>query len=158
MNAIILAAGKSNRFAPFTYEKPKGLFRVKGEILIERQIEQLREAGVEEIYVVVGYMKEKFFYLEHKYPGLKLIVNNEFGKKGNLYSVYKAKEYLKNTFLCCADHYFLSNPFTYGNPDNHSTLTNSRMKSSCSTFLRHLKTMKFLIWLTLELKTFLAAL
>ena len=42
-NAIILAAGKSNRFAPFTYEKPKGLFRVKGEILVERQIEQLRE-------------------------------------------------------------------------------------------------------------------
>lgn len=28
-NAIILAAGKSNRFAPFTYEKPKGLFEVK---------------------------------------------------------------------------------------------------------------------------------
>lgn len=28
-NAIILAAGKSNRFVPFTYEKPKGLFRVK---------------------------------------------------------------------------------------------------------------------------------
>lgn len=41
-NAIILAAGKSNRFAPFTYERPKGLFRVKGEILIERQIEQLQ--------------------------------------------------------------------------------------------------------------------
>lgn len=37
-NAIILAAGKSTRFAPFTYERPKGLFRVKGEILIERQI------------------------------------------------------------------------------------------------------------------------
>ena len=48
-SAIILAAGKSSRFAPFTYEKPKGLFRVKGEILIERQIEQLREAGVEYI-------------------------------------------------------------------------------------------------------------
>ena len=29
-NAIILAAGKSNRFAPFTYEKHKGLFVVKG--------------------------------------------------------------------------------------------------------------------------------
>lgn len=53
-NAIILAAGKSSRFAPFTYERPKGLFRVKGEILIERQIEQLREAGVTGIYVVVG--------------------------------------------------------------------------------------------------------
>ena len=65
-NAIILAAGKSNRFAPFTYEKPKGLFRVKGEILVERQIEQLREAGVENICIVVGYMKEKFFSTEKK--------------------------------------------------------------------------------------------
>ena len=37
-NAIILAAGKSNRFAPFTYEKPKGLFCIKGEVIIERQI------------------------------------------------------------------------------------------------------------------------
>lgn len=118
-NAIILAAGKSNRFAPFTYEKPKGLFRVRGEILIERQIEQLLQAGVHDIYVVVGYMKEKFFYLEQKY-GIRLIVNNEFGKKGNLYSLYVAREHLSNTFICCADHYFVENPFTYENPENHS--------------------------------------
>lgn len=119
-NAIILAAGKSNRFAPFTYEKPKGLFRVKGEILIERQIEQLREGGVNEIYVVVGYMKEKFFYLERKYPGLHLIINNEFGKKGNLYSVYVAREHLADTYICCADHYFSFNPFLNDNPENIS--------------------------------------
>ena len=118
-NAIILAAGKSNRFAPFTYEKPKGLFCVKGEILIERQIEQLKEAGAEDIYIVVGYMKEKFFYLEQKY-GVRLIINNEFGKKGNLYSLYVAREYLSNTFICCADHYFVNNPFLRANPENHS--------------------------------------
>ena len=85
-NAIILAAGKSSKFAPFTYEKPKGLFCVKGEILIERQIEQLQNAGIKDIYIVVGYMKEKFFYLEQKY-NIKLIINNLFDKKGNLYSV-----------------------------------------------------------------------
>jgi CTP:phosphocholine cytidylyltransferase-like protein/thiamine kinase-like enzyme len=118
-NAIILAAGKSTRFAPFTYEKPKGLFRVKGEILIERQIEQLRQAGVKDIYIVVGYMKEKFFYLEQKYD-VKLIVNNEFGKKGNLYSLYVVREHLQNTFICCADHYFIRNPFITENLDNHS--------------------------------------
>jgi len=118
-NAIILAAGKSNRFAPFTYEKPKGLFRVKGEILIERQIEQLRAAGVEEIYIVVGYMKEKFFYLEQKY-GVHLVVNNEFGKKGNLYSLYVVRQYLSNSFICCADHYFIDNPFIEDNPENRS--------------------------------------
>ena len=65
-------------------------------------------------------MKEKFFYLEQKYSGLKLIVNNEFGKKGNLYTVYKAKEFLDNTYICCADHYFKDNPFLYENIDNHS--------------------------------------
>ena len=36
-NAIILAAGKSTRFALFTYERPKGLFRVKGDYLLGTQ-------------------------------------------------------------------------------------------------------------------------
>lgn len=119
-NAIILAAGKSNRFAPFTYEQPKGLFCVRGEVLIERQIQQLLAAGIEDIYVVVGYMKEKFFYLEQKYKGVKLVVNNEFGHKGNLYSLYAARKYLGNTFICCADHYFVDNPYTDANADNRS--------------------------------------
>lgn len=118
-NAIILAAGKSSRFAPFTYEKPKALFCVKGEILIERQIEQLKEAGVDDIYIVVGYMKEKFFYLEQKF-GVKLIVNNEFGKKGNLYSLFVARKHLANTYVCCADQYFIHNPFFDENPENKS--------------------------------------
>lgn len=119
-NAIILAAGKSNRFAPFTYEKPKGIFNIRGHILIERQIEQLQEANVKDIYIVVGYMKEKFFYLEQKYNNVHLIVNNDFGKKGNLYSLYTARDYLLNTFICCADHYYLNNPFIENNDDNHS--------------------------------------
>jgi CTP:phosphocholine cytidylyltransferase-like protein len=53
-NAVILAAGKSFSFAPFSYETPKALFKIKGETLVERLIRQLREAGVEEIAVVVG--------------------------------------------------------------------------------------------------------
>ncbi|WP_407393804.1 phosphotransferase [Methanobrevibacter sp.] len=119
-NAIILAAGKSDSLAPFTYEKPKGMFIVKGEILIERQIEQLIDAGVENIYVVIGYMKEKFFYLEFKYPQVTLLVNNTFGKFGNIYSLYVAREYLKNTYVCCGDHYFLENPFLDNNDLNLS--------------------------------------
>ncbi len=116
-NAIILAAGKSNRFAPFTYEKPKGLFKVKGQALIDRQIEQLKEAGIDEIVVVVGFMKEKYFYLEQKY-GVVLLVNNTFAYNGNLYSLYVAREYLQNTYICCADHYFIENPFL--NEDTNS--------------------------------------
>ena len=44
-NAIIMAAGMSSRFAPLSLETPKALLNVKDEIMIERQIGQLREAG-----------------------------------------------------------------------------------------------------------------
>ena len=118
-NAIILAAGKSTRFAPFTYEKPKGLFNVRNEVLVERQICQLKEAGIKDIYIVVGYMKEKFFYLEEKY-NVKLIINNNFSNKGNIYSLYSARNFLANSFICCADHYFLKNPFLTLNKENIS--------------------------------------
>ena len=37
----------------------KGLLKVKGQRLIEREIEQLQEAGIEDITVIVGYMQEK---------------------------------------------------------------------------------------------------
>lgn len=120
MNAIILAAGKSTRFAPFTYERPKGLFCVKGEILVERQISQLIEACVDNIYIVVGYMKEKFFYLERKFPQVHLLINNKFGVKGNLYSLYVARDYLQNSFVSYADYYYKENPFLDKNPDNIS--------------------------------------
>lgn len=59
-NAIIMAAGLSSRFAPISYEKPKGVLTVRGEVLIERQIRQLKEAGIDDITVVVGYKKRAF--------------------------------------------------------------------------------------------------
>lgn len=61
-NAIIMAAGFGIRSLPLSRVVPKGLFEVKGEVLIERQIRQLKEAGIEQIIVVVGYLKEKFEY------------------------------------------------------------------------------------------------
>ena len=55
-NAIIMAAGMSSRFVPLSLEKPKGLLGVKGEVLIERQIEQLQAAGIQNIILVLfGY-------------------------------------------------------------------------------------------------------
>ena len=59
-NAVIMAAGTSSRFAPLSYEIHKALIEVRGEILIERQIRQLKEAGVPEIYIVTGYKAEQF--------------------------------------------------------------------------------------------------
>ena len=78
-NAIILAAGLSSRLAPISFEKPKGLLTVRGELLIERQIRQLKAVGIDNITIVVGYLKEQFFYLEEKF-GVKLVINEEYWK------------------------------------------------------------------------------
>lgn len=109
-NAIIMAAGLSSRFAPISYEKPKGVLRVRGEVLVERQIEQLRAAGIEDITVVVGYKKEYFFYLASKY-GVRIVVNPEYGRRNNNSSLMAVREMLGNTYVCSSDDYFTENPF-----------------------------------------------
>lgn len=109
-NAVILAAGLSSRFAPISYEKPKGVLKVRGEVLIERQIEQLREAGIEDITVVVGYKKEYFFYLRKKY-GVTLVNNDEYASRNNNGSLWRVREHLGNTYVCSSDDYFTRNPF-----------------------------------------------
>lgn len=109
-NAIIMAAGVSSRFAPLSYEKPKALTEVKGEVLIERQIRQLQEAGIREIYIIVGYKAEQFAYLQDK-MGVQLIANDAYMTRNNHSSIYAARHLIRNTYICSADNYFLANPF-----------------------------------------------
>ena len=66
-NAVILTAGACRRFEPISFDYPKALVEVRGEVLIERQIRQLLSAGITDITLVVGFMKEKFDYLGEKY-------------------------------------------------------------------------------------------
>jgi len=109
-NAVIMAAGLSSRFAPISYEHPKGTLRVKGEVLIERQIRQLHEAGIHDIIVVVGYKKEEFFYLEDDF-GVKIVLNNDYMKRNNNSTIKKVAGFLGNTYICSSDNYFTENPF-----------------------------------------------
>ena len=109
-NAVIMAAGLSSRFAPISYEYPKALVTVKGEVLIERQIKQLQKKGITDITIVVGYKKELFYYLIEKF-GVEIIENPEFNTRNNHSSLYYAKEVLKNTYICSADNYFAENVF-----------------------------------------------
>lgn len=120
MNAVILAAGKSAKFFPPLYDKPKGLFEFRGEALIERQIRQLREAGIQNITVVVGYEKERFFYLCDKF-GVNLVVSTGWADEGSMASLALARDTLKDGgFICAADHWFEENPFLGFEPEGHS--------------------------------------
>lgn len=109
-NAIILAAGFGMRMVPISMEIPKGLLEVHGELLIERTIRQLHEAGIREIYVVVGFMKEKYEYLIDGFD-VTLIVNPEYAAKNNLHSLKRALRHLSNSYIIPCDIWCDQNPY-----------------------------------------------
>lgn len=108
--ALILAAGFGSRFVPLTYETPKGLVKVFGERMVERQIKQLNEAGITDITIAVGYMKEKFEYLRDKY-GAKLLYNPEYAEKNTLSTIYHARSVLygRNCYILSSDNWLREN-------------------------------------------------
>ena len=110
--ALILAAGFGSRFVPLTFETPKGLLEVFGERMIERQIHQLHEAGIKNIIIMVGYLKEKFEYLIDKYQ-VKLVYNPEYANKNTLATVFHAMKYLfgKNMYVLSSDNWLRENMF-----------------------------------------------
>lgn len=108
--AIILAAGFGMRMVPINTETSKGLLEVNGEPLIERIIRQLHEVNIKEIYVVVGYMKEKYEYLIDEF-GVELVVNPEYARKNNLHSIRLVKEHLENAYVIPCDIWCRNNPF-----------------------------------------------
>lgn len=117
-NAIIMAAGTASRFVPLSFEIPKGLLEVKGEVLIERQIRQLMEAGVRDITVVTGYKAEMFEYLENKL-GVRLVYNEDYFRYNNVSSIMRVLDKLSDTFICSSDNYFPNNIFREKRSDSY---------------------------------------
>ena len=108
--AVILACGMGVRLAPLSYEMPKSFLKINNKPLIERQIEQLLNAGIKNIYIMVGYLKESFDYLIDKYK-VKLIYNEEYQEKNTLATLMHAKDIIKNKncYICVSDVYIKDN-------------------------------------------------
>ena len=119
-NAVIMAAGGGDISSKSVYSLPKGLYVKDGETLIERQIRQLKEAGIEDITVVVGYKQEMYFYLVEK-CGVKLAINVA-PTKGNILSLAADGVELGSTYICNCDNFFAENPFSvYEHSAFHAT-------------------------------------
>ena len=113
-NAILMASGLGTRMRPLTNTTPKPLIKVGGIPMIETIINALKNANVENIFVVVGYLSEQFNYLKEKYSNLFIIKNPDYRTINNISSIYYAKDklLLGDCFICEAD-LFISDSDTF---------------------------------------------
>ena len=107
--AVFIAAGFGSRLVPITFNTPKPLVRVKGTRIIDHLLDACLEAGIEEIYIVRGYLAEQFDQLLYKYPMVKFLENPVYNEANNISSSLIAKDLLSNAYVFEAD-LLLSNP------------------------------------------------
>ncbi len=101
--AVIMAAGMGKRMRPVTDFIPKPLIPVNGIRMIDTVIDALYENNIREIYIVVGYLKEKFGILKSKYPNLMFIENPYYQKCNNISSLYVARKHLGKCIILDGD-------------------------------------------------------
>jgi len=90
LRAVVLAAGRGSRMQELTSDSPKCLIPLAGELLLERQLRALREAGIQEIGIVKGYLSEKI-----NVPGTFSFFNESWKETNMLVTLMQAQEWLE---------------------------------------------------------------
>ncbi len=106
MKAIILAAGRGSRLKKLTKNQPKSFLKIFGKSMIQRQISNLKDSGITDIGIVVGYKGDKFKYLNEK-----IFTNSQWKNSNMVFSLFKAKNWLINDdiIVCYSDVIFSKN-------------------------------------------------
>lgn len=94
MKALILSAGEGTRMRPLTLTKPKTMLPVAGKPIIQYNIEALRDCGIKDILLVVGYKKE--IVKEYFGDGSEFKVNISYVTQENLDGTANAISYGKD--------------------------------------------------------------
>jgi len=113
-----MAAGIGKRMQPLTFETPKPLVKVNGVRMIDTVVDGLRKNGINEIYVVVGYLKEQFFEWGRE-RAIHIIENPYYDTCNNISSLYVAREQLGDCIILDGDQ-IIYNPAIL---DPHFTLS-----------------------------------
>ena len=105
MTGLVLAAGMGKRLAPLTGERPKGLIELGGRSLLARLLDGLRDAGVHETVLVVGYRQDLIrsaLGRSHRGMPLRYVVNAEF-EKGPRLSLWAGRGEFRGDDVVLAD-------------------------------------------------------
>ena len=85
------------------------MVRVQGRPIICSAIDAALQAGIEEIYIVRGYLGECFEQLLLKYPQVRLIDNPDYETANNISSAMQVSHLMQNAYVMEAD-LLINNP------------------------------------------------
>ena len=98
-----MAAGIGKRMQPLTLETPKPLVKVNGTRMIDTVVDALKKNGINEIYVVVGHLKEQFYEWAKNRPEVTIIENPYYNRCNNISSLYVAREHISDCIILDGD-------------------------------------------------------
>ena len=114
-----MAAGIGKRMQPLTFSTPKPLVKVNGIRMIDTVVDGLKKNEINEIYVVVGHLKEQFYGWATERGDVSIIENPYYDICNNISSLYIAREHLGDCIILDGDQ-IIYNPAIL---DPHFTLS-----------------------------------
>jgi len=99
MKAVILAAGEGKRLRPFTETMPKVMLPVANKPILEYVFDAVKNCGIDEIIVVVGYKKEVIMEYFKNYKDIKITYVIQDKQLGTAHALLQAKSKLDDSFI-----------------------------------------------------------
>ena len=108
MIGVILAAGMAKRLRPLTDTKPKCLLKVGEHTLLERTVDAMRQAGIQEFLVVTGYRGEMIRsflegYARTSKVSFTFLDNTDYEHNNNIYSLWMACQKVRGSEFLLMD-------------------------------------------------------
>ena len=99
--AVILAGGQGTRLRPLTLTIPKALVEIHGRTLTEHILDLLKKYSVEEVYLSIGYLKDKIidYFADGKRFGIRIHYIEENEPLGTAGPLKTAKDFFKESFI-----------------------------------------------------------
>lgn len=97
--AVIVAGGLGSRFGGRTTLMPKGFIEIEGIPMVERSVQKLIKAGIEEIIIGTGHCSEWYDKLAEKFPCIKTVRNDDYENTSSMGTLSVCVPYIKGSFL-----------------------------------------------------------
>ena len=101
MKGVLLTAGEGTRMRPLTLTRPKTMLQVGGKPILQYNLEALKNAGIEEIIMVVGYKKEAIedYFQDGSLFGVTITYITQEKRLGTAHAINSVREMIEDEFI-----------------------------------------------------------